>query len=62
MRDPPSVIFRYPELSLLQKAKEVAALQQFHNNVDVVLVFEHIVQPNDVWVLTYFEYFDFSFQ
>ena len=42
--------------------EKIAALEQFHNDLNVVLRFEHIKEAYDLRVLTHFQHLDLPFQ
>ena len=46
----------------VQVRKEVASAKHFHHNVNIVLVLKHVIELDDVRVLTYFQNLNFSFQ
>lgn len=48
------------ELAPLEVIKQIASSQVLHDNVDVVLVFKQVEEPDDVRVLTHFEDFNLT--
>ena len=50
------------ELSAFQIREEIATLQVFHYDVDVVLILKEIKHANDIRMLTDFQDFDLTFQ
>jgi hypothetical protein len=57
-----SSFFWYGKVPFTQVGEEITALENFHDNVNVVLVLKHIVEPYDIWMLADFQHFDFSLQ
>lgn len=50
------------EISALQIIKEITSFEIFHHNIDVVRVLKNIIKANDIWMLTNFKNFNFSFK
>lgn len=46
----------------MQIAEEISSPQQLHDNLNVILTLEDIVESNDAWVLAYFQNFDLTFK
>lgn len=57
-----SSLFCYGKVPFTQVGEEIPTLEDFHDDVDIVLVFKHIVEPDDVWMLANFEHFYFPLQ
>ena len=62
MSDDASSILTDSEVLGVQVGEEVTAAEHFHDDVDVVLVLEYIVELDDVGVLADFQHFNLSFQ
>lgn len=50
------------EIPALQIIKEITSFEIFHHNIDVVRVLKNIIKANDIWMLTNFKNFNFSFK
>lgn len=46
----------------MQEREEVTSSEYLHHDVDRVLVFEDVIEFYNVWMLTNFEHFYFSFE
>jgi len=57
-----SALFWNGKVPFTQVSEEITTLKNFHDDVDVILVFEHIVEPDDVRMLANFEHFNFPLQ
>lgn len=55
-------VFGYLEVLGLQIVEEIAASEVFHDDVNVVAVFENIIESNDIWMLADFKNLDFSLE
>ena len=62
MRNMLGAALRDCEVAIAQVRKEVTSLEEFHNNVDVVLVFKHVIKTDDAWMLADLEHFNFSLE
>lgn len=47
-----SFILRDLEVSTFKVVEKISTFKVFHNDVNIVLVFKHIKQSDDVWMLT----------
>ena len=50
------------KISIIKIREEVAALKQFNDDVNIVLVLKYVIEPDDAWVLADLEHFDLSLQ
>ncbi len=55
-----SPVFSHSERSFFEVIEKIAATHVLHNDVDVVLVFEDIEQPDDMWMLTHLKNLNLS--
>ena len=60
MSDDFGSLFWDSELSLFKVSEKISSRKIFHNDVDIVLVFEDIKQSDDVWMLAHLQNFNFS--
>ena len=54
MRNYTSSSFTNNEVLIVEIWEEISSTKHFHHDVDVVLVLKHVIEFDDVRVLTYF--------